>query len=76
MIDKLIFVQSDKATDHAMAYADSDSSNRELKSLSSAIAMWISMFGQAEYLEVSTCPIPTQASTLHSPACNIISNWF
>ena len=27
MIDKLMFVQSNKATDHSMAYADSDSSN-------------------------------------------------
>ena len=48
MIDKLMFVQSNKATDHSMAYADSDSSNRELKSLSGAIAMWISMFGQVK----------------------------
>ena len=76
MIDRLAFVQSNKATDHSMAYADSDSSNRELKSLSSAIAMWISMFGQVEYLGVSTCPIPTQASTLQSPACNIISRLY
>ena len=76
MIDRLAFVQSNKATDHSMAYADSDSSNRELKSLSSAIAMWISMFGQVKYLGVSTCPIPTQASTFQSPACNIISRWY
>ena len=76
MIDGFAFVQSNKATDHSMAYADLDSSNRELKSLSSAIAMWISMFGKVEYLGVSTCPIPTQASTLHSPACNIISRWY
>ena len=27
MIDKLMFVQSNKATDHSMAYADTDSSN-------------------------------------------------
>ena len=58
MIDGFAFVQSNKATDHSMAYADLDSSNRELKSLSSAIAMWISMFGQVKYLGVSTCPIP------------------
>ena len=30
MIDKLMFVQSNKATDHSMAYADLDSSNVNL----------------------------------------------
>ena len=30
MIDKLAFVQSNKVTDHSMAYADSDSSNLNL----------------------------------------------
>ena len=76
MIDKFAFVQGNKATDHSIAYADSDSSNRKLMSLSGAIAMWISLFGQVEYLGVSTCPIPTQASTFQSPANNIISSWY
>ena len=40
------------------------------------LAMWLSMFGQVKYLGVSTCPIPTQASTLQSLACNIISRWY
>ena len=58
MIDRFTFVQSNKATDHSMAYADSGSSNRKLMSLSGAIAMWISLLGQVEYLEVSPCPYP------------------
>ena len=37
MIDKLMFVQSNEATDHSMAYADSDSSNVNLHVLASGV---------------------------------------